>query len=135
MRDTKIECSLVIFSVDQAGLSEDYNAKSRALALVALKNAGIKVKVVDGCYKGSPEISFVVENTLGNFATVKKIATEYNQESILLRDIQGHATLFDLKTHSPIDLGYLSAVDKDTALKQDAWTYDNDTGTYYTIVK
>ena len=125
---------IIIFSVDQSNVGGLTNEGSREYVRDTLKNLGISFKEVEGSYKGSYEVSFVVINTLANFSVVKKLAEAHSQESILIRNSLGYAELFFLKTKDVVKLGQFEQVTKQYALSKDAWTFDYENDQYYAIV-
>jgi len=129
--------SIIIFSVDEANKPASEIIAARDIARQSFEKQGIKAKTAIGQYKGIQENSFIIENTLSNFVLARELAKQFNQESILLRDSKGYATLYfiDYQNHKPVELGYLGKVSEQYAKTQDSWTYDLETGEYYAITK
>jgi hypothetical protein len=98
----------------------------------------IGYKILHGSYKGATETSYIVNakyfNTLGSWGVFN------DQESILVLGpiawARGPrpATLWfqNSVTRAPVNLGYFVATPYEDAIRQDAWTYDKSTDTYYT---
>ena len=96
------------------------------------------VKRVSGSYKGEEETSFVV-NVQGDRRALLDIAAFFGQESVLDLDTSRNASLIFINGEEPgtetrEELGKFTRVDKEEALKQDAWTFDGLSGSYFIVV-
>ena len=126
--------TLYIFSVYKSNKSLNENQKNHeSLKALIDDNGAIAYKEVIGCYMGQFEQSFLIQDNL-EFALV--MAKLYEQECILeLSAFTRDARLIYTLTQSPISVGVFTAVNKETALKEDNYTYDPMTGVYYITIK
>jgi len=124
---------IIIFSVFQSNKTEVQNLENHLNVREVLVLRGTPFRIVQGVYKNIHELSFVLENTIPNFVFAKKIATQFNQESILVRDKYEEAQLFMIKDHSIVNLGILSEVNESFAKSQDSYTWDVQNNMYYAI--
>jgi len=124
---------IIIFSVFQSNKTEIQNLKNHRNVREVLILRGTPFRVVRDVYKNIHEFSFVLENTIANFVFAKKIAEQFNQESILVRDKHEEAQLFMIKDHSVVDLGVFAQVDENTAKTQDSYTWDVENNAYYAV--
>ena len=129
-----------IFSIDDVN---DIHALAKFTHYLDVKKAmqelKSEVKVCVGSYKGQLETSFLMRsddferfiNCRSGWPFIK------NQESILRVSEcnKQYATLEYLATGKKEFIGSLKCVDKDTALKQDAWTYRPDVDQYWIAVQ
>ncbi len=114
----------IIFNLD----TENNKAPETLLKTINDQFSGI---IATGCYKGVTEQSIVVPLTEYNLRNAINIASLYAQESILVVE-NDNAYLLYLKSGERVTIGqYLVLVNKDYALKQDAFTLINNT--YYVI--
>ncbi len=114
----------IIFNLD----TENNKAPETLLKTINDQFSGI---IATGCYKGVTEQSIVVPLTEYNLRNAINIASIYSQESILVVE-NDNAYLLYLKSGERVTIGqYLVLVNKDYALKQDAFTLINNT--YYVI--
>lgn len=91
MRET-VNTPLAIFSVDLEGLTESELTQRHSAIESLLTNESIQYNIGKGCYKGNTEKCYII--SAGNFAKVEEaIFGGFNQESVLLTDIIGAATL------------------------------------------
>lgn len=126
----KNEKPFIIFSVEREELTEDENVINTYKIEEELKELEIDYKIVKGYYDGVEENCFLVINTSQNNYHTLRIASKYNQESILLVDQFRNAKLYYLDTRVTINLGKWTKIDEIVGV--DAWTYDYATGRYYT---
>lgn len=121
--------NIVIISAELSTLSFSENENRTNELMKKLNAACIKYKSVIGCYKGSVEISFVCIAD-GNLGILLKLAKEYKQESILVRNENGvhlqYADGFQERIGEKIVM-----VSQAEAMSQDAYTATN--GLYYIV--
>lgn len=100
-----------------------------------LKAHGIvRFKAVQGSYKGELETSYVIPfTTLETYQKALFLAKQYNQESILVVDINRDAELIYIDNSKTDKLGKFQCVSKYEALAQDSWTKDVEKEYYYVI--
>ena len=119
--------SYFICGTPDAGESERWQERLNA--------AGIRFKLVQGCYKGTPEHSFVI--SLDAFTATRETGILAGQESVLVigpKPFNGDrpATLRFLDASvPPIDLGTFQVWEGDGVPPVDAWTYDPLSETYF----
>lgn len=126
--------ALYIVSVFRSNLSFDENQKNHESVKALIDDAGnIAYKEVIGCYMGQFEQSFLIQDNV-DFAL--DIAKLYEQECILeLSAFTRDARLIYPHTKSSISIGSFVSVDKDTAQRQDSYTYDPETKQYFITIK
>ena len=95
----------------------------------------LSIKQLKGSYKGQLEDSFIT--SLETFQKLKHWTLE--EESVLvLREPDGwgaRPAALQFRTGEPQPAGYLRACEKLRALKEESWTYDPSTDTYYICEK
>lgn len=100
-----------------------------------LKQNKTPFKCLQGCYKGELETSWLIP--VEHFPLIHRLVE--TQESVLVleamaKDGSRHATLHYISpSYLPRYIGNLREVSKDTALKLDAWSHDQNTGHYWAI--
>ena len=100
---------MIFFSVNKAGTLKDLINHRYIKSLLTLHK--IYFVEVLGVYKGIKEASLLVSSK--HLAQVKRIASQYDQESILIVDDKTKsATLHFLNTGKKESLGTLKAIDK-----------------------
>lgn len=133
--------NVIIFSVFQKDCSEDLNYINTVKVEDMLKRVNIDFKAVQGMYKGTKKESFAIDLKHKNAAI--ELCYKYNQESYLVVDKDFRAKLVylpltpytkDSLTRTE-DLGYFREVSEDFAKKQDGYSYDEETGKYFTCIK
>ena len=78
------ENGFVVFSVAQAGKTQAENVAAAAFVEKELWAARVPFHTCIGCYKGVREISFMLEGRPERIDFARKMAVNYNQESILV---------------------------------------------------
>jgi len=108
------------------------NLKNKEIETDALLDAGLVFKDLTGSYKGVQERSYLVlTHTDTAFNAALKLAQKTEQESVLILDEDRNAKLMYLNDMHQIEIGKLTPVSQDEALKQDAWTFSHDLNQYY----
>jgi homospermidine synthase len=123
--------NVIIFSVFQSKTDEHSDYKNTGFVQKQFKACNIPFKLVQGVYKGNKELSFIIDLKYQNAAM--ELARQYNQESVLVVDSIGKATLkyLPMSIESDTSLGYFQETTETIAKSHDAYTYDIDTGIYY----
>ena len=121
--------NLIIFSVFRDEFAET-NEKSHRATILDLNSKGIETTEVLGVYKGSSEKSIMVVDTIFNHKAVLTMAKVFNQESILMSNFVGEATLFFPSTKEVTNIGKLIQVSEIEAKLNDSYTYIPETNTY-----
>ena len=87
--------AFVIFSVFQSRLSKDENLENHRKVLKHLRTFGLRIKVVEGVYRGESELSILVPviNQVFDYSTVEQLAHIYDQQCILFVDSERNAEL------------------------------------------
>lgn len=118
-----ISTNRIIFSVEQANKSREENQFNNAEARRTLENFGMTFIEIQGVYKGTSEVSFMVFHSNKYVEqTVKQIVKTYNQESILNIDSNNQAYLEFFNGEKNMELGRWNEVSKDYAEKQKAYS-------------
>lgn len=93
-----------------------------------------KFAPVKGCYKGTEEVSFKVNiDDPKDERVVNRAAKKFKQESYLIINSKRVALLHFTKSGEITPLGYLVSASETEAKRQDGWTYDPETETYFII--
>jgi len=123
----------IIFSVTNESnrLSAQKEMCAQGVAVTLMHSLGVEFKTVSGCYKGETEQSYVVSALQAPL--VRQLCNAFHQESFLRVDENNLAELVYLEEDRYEVIGELFEVDKYTALKQDAYTYDQTTQQYYIV--
>lgn len=113
----------IILSAELDTLTELENNRRTANLASCLRELNLNHKVIEGCYKGSTEISFLVTfknedeyNTIKDFGLVN-----FSQDSILVRNYKGEASLV-YGNGNTVSLGKFKQVSEEEATKQDAFS-------------
>jgi hypothetical protein len=122
--------SKLIFSVFQASENKATNIANTRKAMNYMKQNKVSFKVVQGCYKGSKEVSFVVP--FGQIWEVLKLARIFKQESFLELDNHNNAVLNYLNEEKRVRIGKITPVSKEEALSSEAYT---KSGKVYLVCK
>lgn len=121
---------LVIFSVEQTGVTDEQNSARVDMMPKVLRTKNIPFKKVIGYYFGTKEFSFIIP--LADLPSVFSFIKLFKQESILIVDEDRDCTLKFLNDDiSNIRLGKLLNVTQDEAIKRDCYTYDYNNGNYF----
>lgn len=125
MRDVNIK-PVIIFALNKATRLDD---------LKECWSEGLKnIVPLLGVYNNVSENSYLVEDTEKNFKAVYTLAKRYNQESILTLDQDRNAVLEYLDSNLKKPIGKLRAITRDEALTLNAWSYNEYTDTYYSVL-
>lgn len=114
----------VIISAHLEHRTKKQNDRATLSLLVDLQECGYASKLVDGCYKGVREQSFVVPST--DVSGLLELARQYGQESIL---VVGSDRLVELDASI---IGRWVNAPEAVALRADGWTREAD-GTYWIV--
>lgn len=124
-----IKPRVLIFSVYQAGESQDINEYNHAELLKRLKGSEVEYKELVGSYKGVLENSILVMYTPFNERLVQMLCNQFNQECYLDSGHDRHTELvYPTKRES---IGYLKQVSQSIAESLDAYTYDFSNDSYW----
>ena len=120
--------NIIIFSVFQSDLSHNENMLHHLETKELLKE--VPYKIVNGVYKNSHELSFVV---IGHkhLELVLSIASHFKQETILKSYSDRSSYLMNVSSHFETYIGKFKATDKKTALASQNYTYDTETDQYF----
>ena len=88
-------------------------------------------KALQGVYKGTSELAYLVEVN-DNMDAIQAIASKHNQDCILYLDNQRNAYLV-YPDNSQEHIGVFKSASKQLAEKQDSYTYNPETNTYYIV--
>ena len=112
-----------IISAELAHLGKDANIKRTATLQLDLAKAGLAFKKAAGSYGGTPERSFmVIEYSEPLQSKVMALAEDYNQESVLRRDVSGASSLI-FQDGTEQYIGEWTPVTSGEALKSDGYTF------------
>lgn len=123
-----------ILSAELSTLSESENAKRTELLRQMLADIKVDFLEAKGCYKGSEEVSFIVDTPdIAVFNTVYSFAKkQFNQESVLYVDENQEATLMYSKDFEMEKLGVFGQVNPKRLETLDAYTVID--GTLYAVI-
>ena len=125
---------IVILSAERAELSASENQdRTTRLAGLLMDQYGY-ARVLEGCYKGVKETSFIVDiYTVDKLGILKEIAFGvFGQESILILNTDSSPSLEFADGSSEHLKGKFQRVESVEGL--DSWTRDPSNGKYYAIV-
>lgn len=128
----------IIFSVYRNDRAEETNRNNHRNVLKTLKGLNIPCFEVIGVYKGSKERSIVVysmtiESHSDRLELIKGIASKHSQESILEVHHDGYSLLHYLKEFKSVYIGHFKSTEKDTAIRQDCYTFEPVSKQYYIV--
>ena len=134
MRQSTANTPVYILSVKQAHLTDKSNNRADQEARIYFKAHGISYKVVNGCYKGVTELSYVVN--AAHAVQVRELAARYNQDSVLFLDSDRSAFLRYLDSFDhEVYIGQFKSTSAQIALGRDAYTHDETADLYYVVDK
>ena len=135
LNNIRKDSEFVIFSVFKNNVSEWVNIENTMRFRNILFSSGIGYKELEGRYKGTKEISFII--SLDDFLTLEHaIFNDMQQESVLILGILLKNTFRTARLRfangKEIQQGFFKQVSKEKALKNRDYTLDYMTGNYYT---
>ena len=113
----------IIFSVDRSELRPDQNKTSRLWLIDELYHNNIKFKIVDGCYEGKTEKSYLVSDIHESF--VKSVCDITKQDCYLKVDNNKNSEIVN-KYGDSVAIGLFQNVTKAVAESLSAYTKDGD---------
>lgn len=125
--------SILIFSVFQKNRQDYENQDNTQGVLNILDFFNIGHKVLKGVYQGISEDSILVLDTPENRSMVEEFCSQFNQECYLYSDTERDSFLV-YPDNSMVSIGTLKPVSKDLASKQDGYSLDVTTNTYWITV-
>ena len=139
MQTTESHNQYIVFSVYQEGRDDSHNLAAHREIINLFSSRNVSYKELEGCYKGLKEKSILLPLTRKNELYVYNLASEHNQESVLLLEDyrDGIMKAYLQYTHdvfSPEFIGYLKSTpaDKIESGKLD-YSYDAMQDVYFTI--
>lgn len=122
---------VVVMSAEQTNNS--MNESRTAAMRTELARTNLQFEQAMGSYRGIQEQSFVVVlDNPSQLEFILDLASEYQQESILIRSADGSVELAYANGQTVRLPGSLQQVSKERAEQLDAWTYLK--GAYYAVV-
>ena len=113
----------IIFSVDRSELRQDQNKNRRLWLIDQLYHNSIKFKIIDGCYEGVTEQSYLVSDIHEGF--VKEVCNITKQDCYLKVDDNKNSEVIN-KHGDSVSIGLFQNVAKVTAESLQAYTKDGD---------
>lgn len=124
----------VFISAEYYKNDEVTNAVYTKFLAKQLRNYGLRFEVAEGCYKGTKEVTFIVNlSNDSDFVKTMKLGAMYNQESILVVDKSNRATLIYVNNGRSEYLGKMVSSLSLNESKVDAYTKLND-GSYLRVI-
>lgn len=124
MREMRVQ-PIIIFSVFNFNTSMLENNINHRLAKALLKNEGMIVSEVLGNYMGYEEKSLMIVNPSElDKLVILRLASQYLQQSILVRNQYNECHLEFLDGSRDLNLGFMRAVSAFEASQQNSWTYN-----------
>lgn len=116
----------IILSAELSTLGHKENNERSFRLFNCLKDLNINFKPVEGCYKGSSEISFlVIVKDEAEIEAIKDLGLKsFEQDSILFRDFKGNTELH-FGSGAVESLGKFKKVPRHEAVHEDAFTIIN----------
>lgn len=118
--------NVVIFSVYQNNQVEDHNYLNTVKARGQLNESGVEYQNCLGVYNKKAELSMILEIDYTDLAEM--ISSEYKQESVLIVEDDGRASLKFLNSNKVEYIGVFTQVEMSEAVKQD---YTKVAGKYF----
>lgn len=134
LQNSKTRKDFIILSAELADSNSTVNdCKTESLRGI-LGRSGLAFKEIEGCYKDSREVSFLVEfDTKEERNLIKSFSWLYNQESFLLVNGKREATLiYNNRDRQNEDLGTFRGVSMVEALQCESYSYCALLDTYFT---
>lgn len=134
MKDNSITTTpnpIVIFSVYRTERSKADNQRLHNTVVDELTKLNVPHKVVTGSYKGTIEKSIVLP--IDYMLHAQTYSVKYNQECFLVR-YSDNATYNVYPSMGMDYLGQWTEVTREVALSKDGYTFDDNTGLYYTCI-
>lgn len=119
-----------VLSAERADADANANFAASEQLDARLEELGASYKVVDGCFKGVFETSFVVIGLKAKI--ILGLLQEFNQDSALRLECDRHAISIT-KDGSVFDLGQWVAVTEAEAKACNSYTFDPETKQYFII--
>lgn len=136
MNINKPVCDIVFISGERSNLS-DLENHDRTMALMnRFEEEGLSYKVVRGSYEGVEEASFAVALQFAeDLLRLRQIGTEFNQDCIMRRDLNGDCFIVQCGVDSwNVDkIGRMERIMPHERHDLKAWTYDYQTKQYWTV--
>lgn len=118
-----------ILSAELSTLNQTVNTTRTELLEHLLRLKGFKFKRILGCYKGSQEVSFMVQDL--DHKNAIELAKVFNQESIL--ELNNNKALLLYTTGAKHELGEFTRIPAEEAVLLDAYSVID--GDYFTCVE
>jgi hypothetical protein len=116
----------VIFSVEDARLDYISNKRRTVAALYTIESLGISYAIGTGCYEGNREICVILNNS--DIDIARNLAGLFHQDSILVTDITGNASLWYGRHNfriNPVKLGKMKKISKAKLKDKSSFTIVN----------
>ena len=136
MNNNKPTTRLVFISAERPGMNDIQTHDAFERLVDEVIELGLSYKVVIGCYKGVKETTLCVGVTGGDdLIALRAIGTQFKQDSILYRDLEGDAYIIPCGVDSwHVDkIGQMVRITYLEAQKSGSWTYDLDTIQYWGV--
>lgn len=136
--DSRGDSKYIILSAFKSTESRTKNEQNHNELLSLLYADKIRYKELSGSYHGEFELSVIVN--YNHKKRLKELAARYKQDEVLLLHETGahgvrKAELWDLINNKIAKAGWMRSVEKEVALKQPCYTYDNTQNQYFIIYK
>ena len=128
-----IQPNIILFSAEKSDQRNGTNYASTEWCKKLLSQSDIPFVSMVGSYQFKTENSFLV--LMSHIESVKYLCELFKQESYLVSFGDRSSFLVDIESQKETFLGKLVNVSKEDALKSGNWTYNNETGLYYTTIK
>jgi hypothetical protein len=123
----------IIFSAHKEGLEHSQNMQRNIYAKYDLTINDVYYRQVNGTYKGTEEVSYMLHYTPENLELVKKLCVEYEQECFLTITNEGRGYLHYLNDNFPsTPIGFIKVTDNKP--KTGDYSYVLDSKQYFTFV-
>lgn len=123
----------IIFSAHKEGLEHSQNMQRNICATYDLMINDVYYRQVNGTYKGTQEVSYMLHYTPENLELVKKLCVEYEQECFLTITNEGRGYLHYLNDNFPsTPIGFIKVTDDKP--KTGDYSYVLDSKQYFTFV-
>lgn len=122
-----------IFSASRIERTQEQNSRANEVVEQVLRSNGVKFKRVIGVYERNDELSYVVHGDHSIEALVRSLTAGYNQDCYLKVDGRKQAWFINPFGGDETYQGVFRSVGKLLTTCYPGFTFDPDTGVYYTI--
>lgn len=121
---------IIVFSSDSVNVDMATNSRNYMKAYDSLAASTTPFRRTTGRYRGYEERSFILDYSEENLSIAKEMCLAFNQESYLILDNEGKASVHYIGGGESTDLGSIKVTN---SKPQGDYTYVPDVGQYFTF--